>query len=211
MTTKEATPQPSHIMTGDYAALMETNGTEYESWYYFIRREGNEEALKHLQDQLEKINWYVLDDLSTFDLDLDHYVSAATAKELTKLELNSYAFHRKFDGKLQKINFNFKKKDSRDNEKSNERMMCKVFDLLGYGQIEDYISDEDLDEEDLTDNESSDSKSNEESDEESDDESDSDSKSGSSKSNNLGKKGLPPSLVKTDLPRFAKLKQRHKR
>jgi len=207
MTTKEDTPQPSHIMTGDYAALMETNGTEYESWYYFIRREGNEEALKHLQDQLEKINWYILDDLSTFDLDLDHYVSAATAKEMTKLELNSYAFHRKFDGKLQKINFNFKKKDSRDNEKSNERMMCKVFDLLGYGQIEDYISDEDLDEEDLTDNESSDSKSNEESDEESD----SDSKSGSPKSNNLGKKGLPPSLVKTDLPRFAKLKQRHKR
>jgi hypothetical protein len=207
MTTKEDTPQPSHIMTGDYAALMETNGTEYESWYYFIRREGNEEALKHLQDQLEKINWYILDDLSTFDLDLDHYVSAATAKEMTKLELNSYAFHRKFDGKLQKINFNFKKKDSRDNEKSNERMMCKVFDLLGYGQIEDYISDEDLDEEDLTDNESSDSKSNEES----DDESDSDSKSGSPKSNNLGKKGLPPSLVKTDLPRFAKLKQRHKR
>ena len=207
MTTKEGTPQPSHIMTGDYAALMETNGTEYESWYYFIRREGNEEALKHLQDQLEKINWYVLDDLSTFDLDLDHYVSAATAKEMTKLELNSYAFHRKFDGKLQKINFNFKKKDSRDNEKSNERMMCKVFDLLGYGQIEDYISDEDLDEEDLTDNESSDSKSNEESDEESE----SDSKSGSPKSNNLGKKGLPPSLVKTDLPRFAKLKQRHKR
>ena len=211
MTTQEPTPQPSHIMTGDYAALMETNGTEYESWYYFIRREGNEEALKHLQEQLEKINWYILDDLSTFDLDLDHYVSAATAKEMTKLELNSYAFHRKFDGKLQTINFNFKKKDSKDNERSNERMMCKVFDLLGYGQIEDYISDEDLDEEDLTDNETSDSKSNEESGEESEEESDSDSNSDLPKSNNLGKKGLPPSLVKTDLPRFAKRKQRPKR
>ena len=147
--------EPSHIMTGDYAALMETNGKEFESWYYFIRREGNEEALKHLQDQLEKIDWFILDDLSTFDLDLDHSVTASTAKQMTKLELNSYAFHRKFDGKLKQINFNFRKKDTKDNERSNERMIGKVFDLLGYGQIEDYISDEDLDAEDLTDNETS--------------------------------------------------------
>ena len=67
---------------------------------------------------------------------------------MTKLDLNSYAFHRKFDGKLEKINFNFTKKDICD----NECMMAKVFDQLGYGQIEDYISDEDLDSEDLTDN-----------------------------------------------------------
>lgn len=201
-------PEPSHIMTGDYAAFMETNGKEFESWYYFIRREGNEEALKHLQDQLEKIDWFILDDLSTFDLDLDHYVSAATAKQMTKLELNSYAFHRKFDGKLQKINFNFKKKDTRDNERSNERMICKVFDLLGYGQIEDYISDEDLDEEDLTDNEYSDSESDEDTEDESDSESSEDKKP---VEKHTGKKGLPPSLLKNDhLPRFAKRKQRGK-
>lgn len=202
--------EPSHIMTGDYVALMETNGKEFESWYYFIRREGNEEALKNLQDQLERIDWFILDDLSTFDLDLDHSVSATTAKQMTKLEMNSYAFHRKFDGKLKNINFNFKKKDNRDNEARNERMICKVFDILGYGQIEDYISDEDLDEEDLTDNNSSDSDSDSNSDDTEDDSTDSD-KDTKKDEKSLGKKGLPPSLVKTDLPRFAKKKQRPKK
>ena len=199
--------EPSHIMTGDYVALMETNGKEFESWYYFIRREGNEEALKHLQDQLERIDWFILDDLSTFDLDLDHSVSATTAKQMTKLEMNSYAFHRKFDGKLKTINFNFKKKDNRDNEARNERMICKVFDILGYGQIEDYISDEDLDEEDLTDNNSSDSDS-DSSDDTEDDSTDSDK---DNKSKSLGQKGLPPSVAKIELPRFAKKKQRPKK
>jgi len=198
--------EPSHIMTGDYVALMETNGKEFESWYYFIRREGNEEALKHLQDQLERVDWFILDDLSTFDLDLDHSVSATTAKQMTKLEMNSYAFHRKFDGKLKTINFNFKKKDNRDNEARNERMICKVFDILGYGQIEDYISDEDLDEEDLTDNSSSGS----DSDDTEDDSTDSD-KDKKKDEKPLGQKGLPPALVKSDLPRFAKKKQRPKK
>ena len=202
--------EPSHIMTGDYVALMETNGKEFESWYYFIRREGNEDALKHLQDQLEKVDWFIIDDLSTFDLDLDHSVNAITAKQMTKLEMNSYAFHRKFDGKLKIINFNFKKKDNRDSERGNERMMCKIFDVLGYGQIEDYISDEDLDEEDLTDNDSSDSETETETDEDSSSGSDSD-KDSKKNVKSLGNKGLPPSLVKSDLPRFAKKKQRPKK
>ena len=137
-------------MVGEYAALMETNGKECESWIYFIRKEGNEKSLRYLQDQLEQVeHWYVIDDLSTFDLDLEHYVNAKTAKEMTKLELNAYSFHRKFDGKLQKINLGFKKSDG------DEQKMCKTFDQLGYGQIEDYISDEDIDSEDLTDHESS--------------------------------------------------------
>ena len=94
-------------MTGDYVTLMETSGKECESWYYFIRKEGNEEALQHLHEQLEKVNWYILDDYSTFDLDMEHVVSAQTAKQLTKLELNSYTFHRKFDGKLLKIDLGY--------------------------------------------------------------------------------------------------------
>jgi hypothetical protein len=203
--------EPSHIMTGDYAAFMETNGKEFESWYYFIRREGNEDALKHLQDQLEKIDWFILDDLSTFDLDLDHSVSASTAKQMTKLELNSYAFHRKFDGKLKQINFNFRKKDTKDNERSNERMIGKVFDLLGYGQIEDYISDEDLDLEDLTDNEtSSESKSNQDTEDDSDSTSETESKLKNDKNTAkpVTNKGIPPSLLKGNLPRFAKGKRR---
>jgi len=50
-----------------YAVLMETNGKEFESWYYFIRWNGNEDALRYLSKQLESIEFYILDDLSTFD------------------------------------------------------------------------------------------------------------------------------------------------
>jgi len=134
---------PSHNMTGKYAILMETSGEENESWYYFIKYEGNEENLKDLQSQFEKIKFYIIDELSTFDLELEYLVSAQTAKEMTKVDLNHSSFHRKFDGVLQKIDFDFKKKDG------NETKICKVFDILGMGQIENFIDDEDLDEEDL--------------------------------------------------------------
>ena len=140
----------SHKMDGSYVILMETSGEEYESWYYFIRYQGNEENLKYLSDQLDKVDCKILDDLSTFDLDIEHTVSSQTAKEMTKIDLNHTSFHRKFDGKLKKIDFDFKKKDG------NETKICKLFDILGYGQIENYIDDEDIDDEDLesTDDES---------------------------------------------------------
>lgn len=134
---------PSKKMDGLYVILQEFNDEECESWLYFLRLQGNEDALRKLQSQLEDIDWYVMDGQSTFDLDLDHPVSATTAKEMTKVELNAYSFHRKFDGKLKEINFEFKRKDS------NKTKMCKVYDMLGYGQIEKFIDDEDLDEEDL--------------------------------------------------------------
>ena len=149
-----------------YVVLMETSGEECESWYYCIRYEGNEKNLKHLHEQLESVKWYILDDLSTFDLDMEHFISEKTAKELTKLELNHHSFHRKFNGILDKVDLNLRKKDK------TEKKMVKVFDILGYGQIEDYIDEEDLDEEDLTDTKqsSTDSSSDEESvDEESED------------------------------------------
>jgi hypothetical protein len=132
-----------------YVVLMETSGEECESWYYCIKYDGNEKNLEYLHKQLESIDWYILDDLSTFDLDLDHFISEQTAKELTKLELNHYSFHRKFDGVLDKIELNLRNKDE------NEKKMVKVFDVLGYGRIEEHIGDEDIDEEDLTDGESS--------------------------------------------------------
>ena len=120
-----------------YAILMETNGGEYESWYNFIRYEGNEEALEHLEEQFKKLDFYVLDDLSTFDLELKRLVSEATAREMCKVDVNAYMFHRKFDGKLEKIDFKFSKRDDNDTkiEKVNER--------IGMGDIDQYITQED--------------------------------------------------------------------
>ena len=173
-----------------YVVLMETSGEECESWYYCIRYNGNEKNLEHLQKQLKSVDWYILDDLSTFELDLEHFISEQTAKELTKLELNHHSFHRKFDGTLDTIELNLRHKDK------NEKKMVKIFDILGYGQIEHYIDDEDIDEEDLTDNQdSSSSEQNESQNYKSDHE--------DSEKNN---KGLPASLRKSKLPRFAKTK-----
>jgi hypothetical protein len=152
---------PSHKTDGKYVTLMETSGEENESWISFIRLDGNEENIKHLQSQLEQVEWYIIDDLSTFDLDIDHPVSAQTAKEMTKVDLNHTSFHRKFDGVLQKVDLGFTKKDG------NDTKICKTFDILGYGQIENFIEDEDLDEEDLvSDDESGSSVSESESEEE---------------------------------------------
>ena len=134
---------PSHKTDGTYVTLMETSGEENESWIFFIRLDGNEENIKHLQSQLEQVEWYIIDDLSTFDFDVEHPVSAQTAKEMTKVDLNHTSFHRKFDGVLQKIDLGYTKKDG------NDTKICKTFDILGYGQIENFIDDEDLDEEDL--------------------------------------------------------------
>lgn len=177
-TSKSGSPEPSHIVTGNFVTLMETNDKECESWYYFIRKSGNEKALQHLQNQLETIRWRSSEDISTFDLDLKHPVTAKTAKQMTKLELNVY-FHRKFDGKLQIIDLGLHSKED------NESKMCKVFDLLGYGQIEDYVNDEDIDPEDLIDN-------NGKSDSDSSESSDSEENYKSSDSDS----GIPPSLFK---------------
>ena len=131
-----------------YFIFAETNGAECETWYYFIKEEGNKKALKYLSDQLDEIDMYIIDDFSAFDLDLEHSVSAETAKEMTKVELNHYMFHRKFDGKLKPINLRRKKKGS------NYEWIIRTHEMLSYGQIENYVSDEDIDTEDLmTDNE----------------------------------------------------------
>jgi hypothetical protein len=119
-----------------YAILMETNGEESESWYNFIRYEGNEDALNHLQKQLEKVDFYVLDDMSTFDLELEHLVDESTARQMCIVDLNSYMFHRKFDGKLQKIDFGFSRKDD------NEDRIEKVHEKIGFGDIDNFVDGE---------------------------------------------------------------------
>jgi hypothetical protein len=126
-----------------YATLQETNDEECESWLVFIRYQGNEEALNHLQEQLKQVDWELMDGLSVFEMELDFLVSEQTAKEMTKIDLNSQSFHRKFDGKLEKIDLGFKAKSS------TRKKMRKATDILGYGGIEDYIDQEDLDPEDL--------------------------------------------------------------
>jgi len=65
--------EPVETHNDRYIVLCETSGREFESWYNFIKYEGNEKALEYLQKQLEKIDMYILDDFSTFDLDLDHF------------------------------------------------------------------------------------------------------------------------------------------
>ena len=123
-----------------YVILMETNGEECESWLYFLRYDGNEAALDHLQKQLLEVEMYIVEDYSTFDLDLDHFVCPQTAKEMTLVELNSVTFHRKFDGNMTFVDLGLKKKDS------NEKRIKRVHDKLGMGKIEDFIEDEDVEE-----------------------------------------------------------------
>jgi len=145
----------------NYAVLMETSGEEFESWYYFIKVQGNEENLSYLQRQLEDVEWYILDDYNTFDLDLENYVSAQTAKEMTTLDLNATSFHRKFDGVLKKIDFDFNRKDK------NKKKIRKVNKLLAYGRIDEFIDNEDVDKDLRSDSESDDSSSDDDTDNES--------------------------------------------
>ena len=121
-----------------YAILMETSGEHNESWLNFIKFNGNEEALQYIQKQLKKVEMFIIEDMSTFDLELDSLVSEQTAREMCQIDLNPFMSHRKFDGKLQKINFDFSKRDN------DERMIEKVHETLGYGDIDKYIDGEDF-------------------------------------------------------------------
>lgn len=175
-----------------YAILQESNAEEYESWLYFIRYQGNEDALNHLQRQLQSVDWNMDDDLSCFDLELDYLVSENTAREMTKIDLNHYSFHRKFDGTLKQIDLGFKKGSS------DSKKIKKAFKVLGYGRIEEFVDKEDVDPSDLV----SDSDS---------DENDSDSSSSSSESEkeeSKHKKGsMPKPSNRIEVPRFAKAKE----
>lgn len=121
-----------------YAVLCETNGEEMEQWYSFIKYNGNETALTYLNDQLNKVDMYIIDDLSTFELDLENLISENTAKEMIMIDINSYTDHRKYDGKLEYIDFKLKKKDD------NEDMLEKIHNKLSFGDIDKYIDKEDL-------------------------------------------------------------------
>ena len=175
-------------MKGEYITLVETNFIENETWYYFINKENNEKEIDFLQKQLDSIEWYINGDLSVFNLDVKNPVSAETAKFMSKIDVNSYMFHRKFDGKLKKIDFKFSSKN-----KDNSKKMKKVFDLLSYGQIDNFIDDEDIDTDDL---ESEDNDSNDDSNDDSNNDSNNDSNSEDSDKSSEKKLILPlPKLL----------------
>ncbi len=195
-----ASPEPSHNMDGTYAILQEMNERKCQSMLTFIRTEGNMKALQALQDQLEPIDWELMENSSTFDLELEYLVSAVTAKEMSKVDLNPI-FHRKFDGTLKCIDFGFRRSDK------NRKKIGKVFDLLGNSGIEEFISDEDIDPEDLENNPS-------ESDSWSGSMSESESDESDSEETPRGRTGrVPPSLTTntTERPRFANKAQRNRR
>jgi hypothetical protein len=201
LNTPEQKPVSEPVRT--YAILQETSGEESESWYTFIKYQGNEEALAHLSKQLEEVEWYILDDLSTFDLETEFLVSETTAREMTKVDLNHYSFHRKFDGKLQKVDLGFKESHS------NEKKIQKAFNVLGYGKIEDFVDEEDIDPADLVSCSESESSSSESL------SSSSSSEEEKSVEEKSKKSGKMPSVVtkkppKVEIPRFAKAKRRHK-
>lgn len=196
-----------------YAILQETNGGENETWINFIKYQGNEEALEHLAKQLNTVEFYILDDLSTFDLETDYLVSELTAKEMSKVDLNHYSFHRKFDGVLKKIDLKLKDKQS------NDRKLKNVFKVLGYGRIDEYIDCEDIDPEDLREDgavsesdteEESESESETETETETESESEEDAPKCSKKTGKIPTTGKTKSQKAEEMPRFAKAKARRK-
>jgi len=122
-----------------FAILMETSGEDCESWYYFIKYQGNETALRNIKVQFDKIqNCSMIDGVNIFDLDIDNLVSEQTARELCMVELNSVTYHRKFNGTLKEVDF--KLKDKYD----DDRKMEKIYDLIGNGDIDEFIDDEEI-------------------------------------------------------------------
>jgi len=159
METKPETEEecvPSRNMEGKYAILAETNNQYKESWYYLIRYDTNVTALEYLYKQLDSIEWIYLESYSSFTMDLENLISPTTAKELTKICVNDGSSHRKFDGTLEFINFEFRKKDC------NITRLIKVCDTIGNGEIEKYIDQEDFDPEDYENEEGEDEEEDEE-------------------------------------------------
>ena len=123
-------------MSYHYAILMETSGKENESWYNFIRYEGNEDNLRYLEKQLSRVDPCILDELSMFTLEVNHLVSEQTAREMCLVDLNAGMFHRKFDGTLKKIRFDLSKRDD------NEERIEKIYDMIGGGDIDKFVDGE---------------------------------------------------------------------
>lgn len=125
------------VLNRKYAILQEVDLDKSESWMYFILHNGNEEALAHLEKQLDSVNWEDSES-GIFEMESKYLVSEQTAKDMIRVDLNPTSFHRKFDGTLQKIDFGFVP------HMKNEKRIKKVCRKLEGGQIEDYLDQEEL-------------------------------------------------------------------
>ena len=200
-----------------YAVLQEMNTEELESWLTFIKINGNEENLNKLQTQLESVDFQLDEDLdyhqSAFDLEIERNVSEKTAKEMSKLDLNAYLPHRKFDGVLQEIDLKLKDLDGASKnkkEKINDKNIARVNKILSFGQIENFIDQEDIDSDgEYGPRSDEDSDSSDEDSDSSDSSDDSDSDSETEKQLKQKTKVRLPGG--TDKPRFAKKAQRRNR
>lgn len=137
----------------NYVVLIETSEEKRESWYYFLQYDGNKDNLRHLERQLNSVEWKLLPGLCTFQLDVDFLVSEGTARQMSKLKMN-FIPHQKLNGKLKKIYF-----DIDNNVDGNVTKMGKIYDTLKFGRIAKFFSytgdggdfdDEDDEEDDIT-------------------------------------------------------------
>ena len=176
--------------SSQYAVMMETDSELYESWYYFIKCQDNMDNLMDLKKQIDSMDMFIYKEYNTFDIELDHLVSANTAKEMIRLELNSGTFHRKFDGILKPVNLGFSQNDK------NKRKLVKINRVLKNGRISKFISDEDV---------PSCASSNEDDDDDTDEEM-FDSEKEVEKNSSTRK----PAVFNKDLPKFARHKHHKK-
>lgn len=124
-------------MSCHYAILIETSDEKRESWYSFIRYDGNEDNLHALEKQFKSVDWVLLPNTSSFQLHLDYLVSEETARQMSKLKMN-FIPHRRYDGYLKKINFGID-----NNCDGNVTKIGKIHDTLKFGRIATFINNED--------------------------------------------------------------------
>lgn len=206
--TEDVKGDPVRYNGYTYAILVENDEETGESLYNFIKYEENEIALEHLRNVLESVEWVRREGYSTFDICLDDRVSSNTAYEMTIPDMNSLGFHRRFDGKLQMIDFGINAYDK------PSKIMRKVNKLLGQQGIEDFIDGEVVvdannelssDSEDVSEDVSEESTS----ESSSDDEDEEDENENRRKYTHKGKKVIPGQKVK--IPRQAAARRFNKK
>lgn len=122
-----------------YVVFCENNFDDLQSWYSFIKIEGNEKNLRHLKHCVDAVDWgEASDDCSSFALDMNG-VSAETAEEMCNVELDNWYRHRKFDGTLRKIPITLKDRDS------DEKKAWILSSMLAGNNILEFIDGHDFD------------------------------------------------------------------